>query len=297
IRDGHLSALLHAGARLHQTGCNGCIGMGQAPASGTNSLRTTPRNFPGRSGTEEDSVFLCSPETAAASALNGAITDPRTMEVPRIAPPNDPVRNTAMLQAPLPEEAARGVELVKGANVGAMPELDPLPYALKLCILIKAQDDVSTDEILPGGADVLPLRSNIAGKAHGLSEAFDGHAALGGDNYGQGSSREHAALAPRHLGLRCVIAKSFARIHRQNLINFGIVPLIFNDAADYDRLGTGAELVIAGLHEAVKRADTLDVEIDGQPITCRLDLSKRERERLSAGGAVNQIRTALEKRA
>ncbi|MFW5662006.1 MAG: aconitase family protein, partial [Oceanicaulis sp.] len=312
IRDGHLSALLHAGARLHQTGCNGCIGMGQAPASGTNSLRTTPRNFPGRSGTEEDSVFLCSPETAAASALNGAITDPRTMEVPRIAPPNDPVRNTAMLQAPLPEEAARGVELVKGANVGAMPELDPLPDALKLCILIKAQDDVSTDEILPGGADVLPLRSNIekiaeysfsrvdkdyAGKAHGLSEAFDGHAALGGDNYGQGSSREHAALAPRHLGLRCVIAKSFARIHRQNLINFGIVPLIFNDAADYDRLGAGAELVIAGLHEAVKRADTLDVEIDGQPITCRLDLSKRERERLSAGGAVNQIRTALEKRA
>ncbi|MGJ3232686.1 MAG: aconitate hydratase [Oceanicaulis sp.] len=308
IRDGHLSALLHAGARLHQTGCNGCIGMGQAPASGTNSLRTTPRNFPGRSGTKEDSVFLCSPETAAASALTGKITDPRAYEPPRIEPPGDPVRNTDLLQAPLPEEEARAVELVKGADVGEMPELDALPDRLKLCVLIKAQDDVSTDEILPAGTEVLPLRSNIekiaefafirvdeayVENARALSDAYDGHAALGGENYGQGSSREHAALAPRHLGLRCVLAKSFARIHRQNLINFGIVPLIFEDEADYDRLETGAELTIEGLHEAVASADMLDVEIGGETIPCRLDLSPRERERLAAGGAVNQIRAAL----
>ncbi|MEQ8404468.1 MAG: aconitate hydratase [Oceanicaulis sp.] len=308
IRDGHLSSLLHAGARLHQTGCNGCIGMGQAPASGTNSLRTTPRNFPGRSGTEEDSVFLCSPETAAASALSGKITDPRSCGTPQVDVPANPVRNIDLLQAPLPEDEARKVELVKGANVGEMPELDALPDTLKLCIIIKAGDDVSTDEILPGGAEVLPLRSNIekiaefsfirvdkdyVQNARGLSDDFDGHAALGGENYGQGSSREHAALAPRHLGLRCVIAKSFARIHRQNLINFGIVPLTFEDEADYDRLETGAELKIKGLREAVESADTLDAEIDGEAIRCRLDLSERERQRLAAGGAVNQIRKAL----
>jgi len=309
IRDGHLSTLLHAGARLHQTGCNGCIGMGQAPASGTSSLRTTPRTFPGRSGTEEDSVFLCSPETATASALAGRITDPRACgPMPKIDPPTDPVRNEDLLQAPLPEEEAKTVELVKGANVGEMPDLGPLPDALKLCVLIKAGDDVSTDEILPGGAEVLPLRSNIEriaefafirvdekyiDAAKTLSDTYDGHAAIGGENYGQGSSREHAALAPRHLGLRCVIAKSFARIHRQNLTNFGIVPLTFDRGEDYDRIDKTAELTMKGLREAVDAADTLDITAGGETITCRLDLSCRERERLAAGGAVNQIRKAL----
>ena len=309
IRDGHLSSLIHAGGRLHQTGCNGCIGMGQAPASGVNSLRTTPRNFPGRSGTEEDSVFLCSPETAAASALAGAITDPREYGPwPTIQAPADPVRNTDLLQAPLPEEEASAVELVKGANVGEMPELEALPDALSLCVLIKAPDDVSTDEILPGGAEVLPLRSNIdriaefafirvdedyVEKAKALPDSFDGHAAIGGENYGQGSSREHAALAPRHLGLRCVVAKSFARIHRQNLINFGVVPLIFDDPDDYDRLETGAELKLEGLEAAVADQERIDATLGDKTISCRIDLSPRERERLAAGGAVNQIRQAL----
>ncbi|XBQ15126.1 MAG: aconitate hydratase [Oceanicaulis sp.] len=308
LRDDWLGALLEAGARLHQTGCNGCIGMGQAPASGTISLRTTPRNFPGRSGTEEDSVYLCSPETAAASALTGKITDPCSCApIPKIAEADQPVR-IDMMRAPLPEDEAREVELVKGANVGEMPELDALPDALKLCVLIKAGDDVSTDEILPGGAEVLPLRSNI-GKiaefsfirvddtyvenARALSEDFDGHAVIAGENYGQGSSREHAALAPRHLGLRCVIAKSFARIHRQNLINFGIVPLIFASEDDYEAARTGAALSIEGLEEAVKTAEEIEVALGDETITCRLDLSDRERERLAAGGAVNQIRAAL----
>jgi len=238
IVDGRLGALVAAGARIHQTGCNGCIGMGQAPAAGRNSLRTTPRNFPGRSGTEEDAVFLCSPETAAASALAGQITDPRTLvrTCPKL---NDPIRlkvNEKLLEAPLAAEQARTVQLVKGANIRSLPHFDPLPDQLAVPILLKMDDDVSTDEILPAGARVLPYRSNIQKISDFTFERIDrsyverarsarsGHAVVAGRNYGQGSSREHAAAAPRNLGLRVVLAKSFARIHRQNLINYGVLP-------------------------------------------------------------------------
>ncbi|TGY90603.1 aconitate hydratase [Marinicauda algicola] len=306
IRDSRLAALIHAGARLHQTGCNGCIGMGQAPASGKNSLRTVPRNFPGRSGTKEDCVFLCSPETATASALKGEITDPRdlAMDYPEVFEPGDPVRNDDLLQPPLSEEEAKRVELEKGPNVGDMPDLEPLPDTLTLCALLKAGDDISTDEILPGGTDVLPFRSNIEAisqfsfsgvdesypeRARGLGGKFDGHLVVGGENYGQGSSREHAALAPRHLGLRAVVARSFARIHRQNLINFGVVPLLFEDKEDYDRIETGDEVCLEGLKQAVSQRDRLEIAAGDRTIACRVELSARERDILKAGGAINYL--------
>jgi aconitate hydratase len=252
IENGELTHLVHAGARLHQAGCNGCIGMGQAPATGKISLRTVPRNFPGRSGTKEDMVYLCSPETATASALTGVITDPRTLEMPypKVRIPRRRIINLEMLTPPLPQEEAQQVEIVKGPNIQTLPPLDVLPDNLRLPILLKVGDNISTDEIMPAGARVLPYRSNIPKMSEYVFEFIDpdydkraleytqtgGHAIIAGENYGQGSSREHAALAPRYLGLRLVIAKSFARIHRMNLVNFGILPLTFDDPSVYDRL-------------------------------------------------------------
>jgi aconitate hydratase len=209
--------LIAAGARLHQSGCMGCIGMGQAPATGRNSLRTFPRNFPGRSGTNEDSVYLCSPETAAAAALTGQITDPRDLpqrlgiEYPRIKLPALSSVNTAMLEPPLPPEEARRVQLVSGPNVSSLPDFDPLPDRIEAPVVLKVGDDVSTDEILPAGERVLPYRSNIPKLAEFAFTRIDesypgralatrdrgGHIVIGGSNYGQGSSREHAVLAPR----------------------------------------------------------------------------------------------------
>src|SRR5687767_5689842 len=250
---GLLMPLLHSGARLHQAGCNGCIGMGQAPATGRPSLRTTPRNFPGRSGTKEDAVYLVSPETAVVSALTGVITDPRDgaeelgLTWPEFSEPTDYIVNRDMLVAPLDRDAAMKEELVKGPNVSSLPEFDPLPDAFDAPVLLKVGDNVSTDEIMPAGQKVLPYRSNIPKIAEFVYYQVDetyverakasedrGHVIVGGDNYGQGSSREHAAIAPRYLGLRVVIAKSYARIHWQNLANFGILGLEFDDPADYE---------------------------------------------------------------
>lgn len=302
-RNSRLAPLLHAGARLHQAGCNGCIGMGQAPATGRNSLRTTPRNFPGRSGTQEDAVFLCSPETATASALCGAITDPRQLDqpYPRIADPDDPVVNDAMLQAPLALDIARQVELVKGPNIASLPEIEGLPDALEVPVLLAVGDNVSTDEIMRAGAEVLPYRSNIPEIANFVFDRVDAeyperakatgdHAIVGGDNYGQGSSREHAALAPRYLGLRVVVAKSFARIHWQNLVNFGVLPLTLAEAGDVDVLGKGAVLQLTGLHEALAAGAELRAEVDGRAVTLRHALSERQIEMLRLGGLINWMR-------
>ncbi|MDQ3029859.1 MAG: aconitate hydratase, partial [Actinomycetota bacterium] len=249
-----LMPLIQAGARLHQSGCMGCIGMGQAPASGRNSLRTFPRNFPGRSGTKEDSVFLCSPETAAAAALTGQITDPRDLTerfgitYPRFQEPEENLVDTDMLVAPLAPDVAVKEELVKGPNISSLPDFDPLPDEFSAPVLLKVGDNVSTDEIMPAGQKVLPYRSNIPKISEFVYYQVDetyverakaadgGHFIVGGDNYGQGSSREHAAIAPRYLGLKAVIAKSYARIHWQNLANFGIVGLQFADPVDYDRI-------------------------------------------------------------
>jgi len=306
VREGLMTELLRAGARLHQAGCNGWIGMGQAPATGRNSLRTVPRNFPGRSGTTEDSVFLCSPETATASALTGVITDPRDlgMACPRPEPREPQIMNTDLLVAPLPQAEAEAVELFKGPNIASLPEFDPLPERLELPVLLKVGDNISTDEISPPGGRALPYRSNIPqisrftfdvvdeGYVERADAAAGGHAVVGGRNYGQGSSREHPALAPRHLGLRAVLAKTFARIHAQNLVNFGILPLTFEDAADYDALEDNDVLEFEDLHAGLESEPTIEAPVRGRDARVRLrhDLSARERDVLLAGGLINWLR-------
>jgi aconitate hydratase len=300
--------LIAAGARIHQAGCMGCIGMGQAPAGGSNSLRTFPRNFPGRSGTNEDAVWLCSPETAAAAALTGVITDPRdlaeelNLDYPQLALPKKASVNTAMLVAPLPQEEAAKVELVKGPNISSLPDFPELPDRIEAPVLLKVGDDVSTDEISPAGARALPLRSNIPKLAEFTFTQVDqdyprkareckegsGHLIVGGHNYGQGSSREHAAIAPRYLGLHAVLAKSFARIHRQNLANFGILALEFVDVRDYDRIDPGDTLVIDGLRDALAESQELTVTnaVRHEHYLVRHQLSPRQVEMMLAGGQI-----------
>jgi len=303
IPGGHLAALLEAGARIHQPGCNGCIGMGQAPATGRNSLRTVPRNFPDRSGTPEDSVFLCSSETAAAAALNGVITDPREleMEYPRPIPPENPTLNVKRFIAPLPADEAKTMELLKGPNIADFPTFAALEDTLELPVLLAVGDDMSTDGIMPAGADVLPYRSNIPEIANFVFRFVDdtyparalkvrdggGHVIVAGENYGQGSSREHAAVAPRYLGLRAVLAKSFARIHLQNLINFGVLPLQYEKADDRDLLERGSTVKLAGVKAALAAGKPLRAEVDGHKIRLADTFSGKEREILIAGGIIN----------
>ncbi|CAN5609228.1 aconitate hydratase [soil metagenome] len=311
-----LEKLVQAGARIHQSGCMGCIGMGQAPASGQNSLRTVPRNFPGRSGTKEDSVYLCSPETAAASALTGTITDPRRLEklydmsYPSLDLDAKPqATNTEMLVPPHGD--GREVELVKGPNISSLPDFDKVPDDLELQVLLKVGDNISTDEIMPAGQRVLPYRSNIPkisefvyyqidedypARAIELRDSGDGHMVVGGNNYGQGSSREHAAIAPRYLGLRVVLAKSFARIHWQNLANFGIVGLEFEDDSDYDAIEQGDVVRFSGLRDELTSAErTLVGENTSKDRRYRLrhSLSRRQVDMLLAGGLIPVFRQRL----
>lgn len=301
-RDGHLLSLIHAGARLHQAGCNGCIGMGQAPATGKLSLRTVPRNFRGRSGTGDDQVCLVSPETATASALMGAIADPRNLDMayPHIKEPERPLLNRELFLPPLDSDEAEKVAIIKGVNIVPLPEFDALPETLKLPVLLRVGDNVSTDDILPAGTKVLPYRSNVPKLSEFVYHAVDpeyvgrahkrgDHAIVGGENYGQGSSREHAALAPRYLGLRVVVAKSFARIHWQNLVNFGILPLTFNDPSQFEALDEDSVLSIERPADQLKSGDTVEV-IDvatNKRGVLRHALSKRQIEILSAGGIIN----------
>lgn len=304
IAGGWLTQLVGAGARIHQSGCMGCIGMGQAPATGRNSLRTMPRNFPGRSGTEEDAVWLCSPETAAAAALTGKITDPRDLgrdlglDYPHPELPAKFSQNTDMLQPPLDPEDAAAVELVKGSNISSLPDFDAIADDLDLPILLQMGDNVSTDEIMPAGSRVLPFRSNIpkiaefsftridADYPDHAREAEGGHAVVAGENYGQGSSREHAVIAPRYLGLRVVVAKSFARIHWQNLANFGILALEFSDPADYDDAAPGGRLVIKGLHGQLTAGNDVQATLGGRGVTLRHKLSDRQVAMVLAGGRI-----------
>jgi aconitate hydratase len=300
--EGWLEQLVAAGARLHQAGCNGCIGMGQAPATGKASLRTFPRNFPGRSGTKGDQVYLCSPETAAAAALTGVITDPRDLDIPypRYRPPARRYINTEMLVAPI--DAGSQVPLEKGPNIISLPSFDPLPDVLSCPVLLKVGDDVSTDEIMPAGARVLPYRSNIPAMADFAFDALDesypnrarqagDHVVVAGTNYGQGSSREHAAIVPRYLGLRAVLAKSFARIHRQNLVNFAVLPLTFDDPADYDRIEPGDGLTIRDARTALRRAPTIEVTNDTRSETypMRHGLTARQIDVLRHGSMLDTV--------
>jgi aconitate hydratase len=306
--EGHLASLIHAGARLHQAGCGGCIGMGQAPATDKNSLRTVPRNFPGRSGTMEDKVFLCSPETAAASALTGVITDPRALEMPypKVKIPKNTVLNRDCLDLPLPLKEAKKVSLVKGPNIVSLPKLDPLPPTLKLPVLLIVGDNISTDEILPAGAKVLPYRSNIpkiseftytyvdSSYATRAKKHKGGHVIVGGENYGQGSSREHAALAPRYLGLHAVIAKSFARIHWQNLVNFGIVPLVFKNPEDYKAIKINDIVEISDLPDVLEK-EVFTIKINNKKVEVGHSLSLRQREVLTLGGLINWTKSRVSK--
>jgi predicted aconitate hydratase len=309
VREGLLSDLLAAGARLHQAGCNGCMGMGQAPATGRNSLRTTPRNFPGRSGNKEDSVFLCSPETATAAALTGRITDPRDLgiEYPRIAEPEQPVRSSLFV-APLPIEQACRVKIAKGPNIASLPPITPIEDRLELPVILKVGDNVSTDTISPAGARGMQFRSNVQKIAELSFDIIDdtyvararaaanGHVIVAGHNYGQGSSREHAVLAPRYLGLRLVLAASFARIQWQNLVNAGVLPMTFVEQSDYAQIAQDEVIRIDGVREAIQNDSVLLLSRagGGKPIPARHDLSARQLEILLAGGLINWLRARIQ---
>jgi aconitate hydratase len=302
---GLLTKLVHAGARIHQAGCNGCIGMGQAPASGRISLRTVPRNFPGRSGTKEDAVYLCSPETAVAAALTGKITDPRDLDIPypQFEEPEDIIINEKMLVAPARFSAQ--VELEKGPNIKPLPKIDRLPGTLEGKALIVVGDDISTDEIMPAGSEILPYRSNIPEISKFVFSQVDedyydramkhkaqGHFVVAGENYGQGSSREHAALAPRYLGLRAAIAKSFARIHWQNLVNFGILPLTFADKEDFYSIDEEDVLALLDVRQAIRTGGLIDLhnKTKNETYTVEHSLSPRQIEMVLAGGQINLFR-------
>ncbi|BCO08178.1 aconitate hydratase [Desulfolithobacter dissulfuricans] len=304
---GNLLPLLQAGARVHQSGCLGCIGMGQAPPTSAISLRTFSRNFPGRSGTQNDQVYLCSPEVAVASAITGVITDPRDLgDYPEVTLPEKYLPGDERIEAPWPENAE--VEIIRGPNIAPFPDFTDLPETWKGRVMLKVGDNITTDHIMPAGAKILPLRSNIPAISEYVFHAVDPDFAtnmkqaaeqgvagmiVGGDNYGQGSSREHAALAPRYLGVQVKLVKSFARIHKANLINFGIVPLCFANSEDYDLVEQGAEVVIPGIREALASGqDSLTVEVNGKPVAATIDLSPRHREILVAGGLLNWARGA-----
>ncbi|MEW6496190.1 MAG: aconitate hydratase [Cyanobacteriota bacterium] len=306
--------LIHAGARFHQAGCLGCIGMGQAPASNQISLRTMPRNFPGRSGTADDQVYLCSPETATAAALTGEITDPRDLEkiygmtYPTFVPLKQEIINTEMLVAP-PEDGS-DIELEKGPNIKSFPEFEELPNQFSVPVLLKVGDNISTDEIMPAGARVLPFRSNIPGisqfvyylmdetfseRAEMEKEKYGGHVIVAGDNYAQGSSREHAAIAPRYLGQVAVLAKSYARIGWQNLVNFGIMPLEFINPDDYDSIEERDEIEITALRDAVKSGSSIQVKNKTKDLVYSMthSLSSRQIDIMLYGGAINQFKANL----
>jgi aconitate hydratase len=306
-KDGLLEDLIRAGGRIHQTGCNGCMGQGQSPATGGNSLRTTPRNFPGRSGTKDDRVFLCSPETATASALMGRITDPRDLGIPypTIEAPASPAIVDDVYLPPLPPAEAKAVAIVRGPGLGTIPVMEAPADTMEVPVILKLGDDISTDDLAPGGAKGMPFRSNVQ-KLSDLSltridETYptraaatpEGHALVGGGNYGQGSSREHASLCPRHLGLRLVLAKGFARIHWQNLINAAIIPVTFADEADYDRIEQGDRLILSGLHQAIRQGRDLTIAIAGKGtvIPVHHALSQRQVEILFAGGLINWLKS------
>ena len=307
---GALNDLIVSGARYHQTGCMGCIGMGQAPASGSISLRTMPRNFPGRSGTADDNVYLCSPETAAVSALTGKITDPveygKNKIYPQFIPPLSASVNTMMLLAP--SENNKNVQLVKGPNIKSLPDFEKIEDSFKAPVILKMGDNISTDEILKAGAEVLPLRSNIdaiskyayyaldkdfINKASQAKESLGGHIVVAGENYAQGSSREHAAIAPRYLGQKAVIAKSYARIGFRNLVNYGIIPFVFENPDDYTEIGLTNIMEFKNIISCIQNGTPLSVynSYSGKRINVFCNLTQRQRKILIAGGLINYVKS------
>jgi aconitate hydratase len=301
ILAGGLLPLIEAGARVMPPGCWGCIGMGQAPPTNATSVRTFPRNFPGRSGTKDDKVYLASPETAVAAAIFGELRDPRDLgDYPRLPTPRHFVLDGSNIILPPPPGEAG--EVVRGPNIVPFPQLTPLPETWRGEVWLKVGDNVTTDDILPAGSQILPLRSNLPAisqfaftrldpefprRVQGLGEG----AVIGGENYGQGSSREHAALAPRYLGVRVKLVKSFARIHLANLINFGILPLTFENSGDYDQLSIGQKIELPNVRQLIlDGAERLPLKVRDKEIWVRMDLSARQRQLLALGGALNLAR-------
>ena len=305
-RGGALAELIAAGARILESACGPCIGMGQAPATGAVSVRSFNRNFKGRSGTPDDQVYLASPETCAATALNGVITDPRTLGSPiRITAPQQYLVDDNMIVPPT--DAPETVEVIRGPNIKPVPIAQPIPDLLTGRVLLKVEDNITTDHIMPAGAQVLPLRSNLPAIAEYVFWRVDpdfvqrarewvGGFVVGGINYGQGSSREHAALAPMHLGLQAVFAKSFARIHQANLVNVAILPLVFTNAGDYDAIEQGDEWEIRDIHAALRAGGDLTVHnlTNGSEFTVSYSLSERQVKILMAGGLLNYIKAGGE---
>jgi len=297
---GALGVLIEAGARVLECACGPCLGMGQAPGTGAVTLRTFNRNFEGRTGTPDARCHLCSVETAVASALAGNIRDPRTLgEPPAVAEPEAyPVNENLVIRPP---RDGSGVTVARGPNIKPIPKRGALPECLEGAVLLKVGDNITTDHIMPAGSKILPLRSNIPALSEHVFERVDptfarrareagGGFILGGENYGQGSSREHAALAPMHLGVVGVIAKSFARIHRSNLINFGILPLTFDKPADLDRVNQGDVLAVEDARAGLASGRlTVENRSKGSSFDVRCALSERERTVLEAGGRLNMI--------
>ena len=308
--NGILATLIAAGARILESACGPCIGMGQAPNSGGISLRTFNRNFLGRSGTKDGQIYLVSPEMAAASAITGYLTDPRTLgDMPEFVLPEKFDINDNMIVPPVDEKDMDSVEILRGPNIKPFPDTAPLEETISVPCSLKVGDNITTDHIMPAGAKILPLRSNIpAISQHCFTvcdENFPKRAKelgssiiVGGSNYGQGSSREHAALAPLYLGVKAVLVKSFARIHRANLVNAGILPLTFVNESDYDKISEGDKLELANIRADItagKQEITLVNKTTGDNISVLCELTERQKDIILAGGLLDYTREKLSK--
>lgn len=303
-KEGAMYNIVAAGARLLESGCNGCIGMGSAPGTNWVSVRSFNRNWPGRSGTKDDKVYLTSPEVCVACAITGKITDPRDLgEYPEIPWPDRFIIDDSAILPPAKDPSK--VQIIRGPNIKPLPLRNPIEQTLQGEVLFKVDDNISTDAIMPAGAKILPLRSNIPAISeyvfYWLDPTFakrakekNGGFIVGGDNYGQGSSREHAALAPMYLGVRGVLAKSFARIHRANLINFGIIPFEFANAIDYDKLQQGSVIKITEILTALSNGSkSIKASVNGNAIDLKIDFSERQRKILIEGGLLNYTKKTV----
>ena len=306
--NGALADIIDAGARVLESACGPCIGMGQSPNSKGISLRTFNRNFEGRSGTKDGQIYLVSPEMAAYSAIKGVLSDPRELgEMPEFKLPEEFVINDNMIVPPASEADMDKVEILRGPNIKPFPKTAPLADSIEAKCSLKVGDNITTDHIMPAGAKILPLRSNIPAiskfcftvcdeKFPERAESYGKSIIVGGANYGQGSSREHAALAPLHLGVKAVLVKSFARIHRSNLINAGILPLTFVNEADYDKISQDDVLEIADVRAAVESGKselTVKNKTTGEDIPVLCELTGRTKDIILAGGLLDYTRESL----
>ncbi|MBR3655156.1 MAG: aconitate hydratase [Elusimicrobia bacterium] len=298
---GKLFNIINAGARILECACGPCIGMGQAPKTKAVSLRTFNRNFEGRSGTKDAQVYLCSPEVALAAALTGEITDPTALfgAKPKISLPDSFYINDDHFQKPSNEG-----EIVRGPNIKPLPKFEPMPDSISADVVLKVGDNISTDHILPAGAKILPLRSNLPAISEHTFGAVDkdfvaraksvkNGVIVGAENYGQGSSREHAALAPRYLGIKVVITKTFARIHLANLINFGIIPLTFDNVNDYELIKLADKIEFKDIKNIIKENKDLVITVNGKNIKLNYSFTERQKEILFAGGLLNWIKEGI----